>query len=128
MANIKIYGHKAFLDSSKEVLSEAIHKAVVVALQYPLDKKFHRFLPLEEGYFIHPEDRSEKYLDIEIHMFEGRTEATKRALIEQLFTQLEDVGVTRQDVEVILIETPKVNWGIRGKNGADLALNYKVEV
>ncbi|GGJ25203.1 tautomerase family protein [Deinococcus roseus] len=128
MANIKIYGHKAFLVPHKEVLSEAIHKAVVVALQYPLDKKFHRFLPLDEGFFIHPADRSEKYLDIEIHMFEGRTEATKRALIEQLFIELEHIGVTRQDVEVILIETPKVNWGIRGKNGADLALNYKVEV
>ncbi|WP_034342095.1 tautomerase family protein [Deinococcus misasensis] len=128
MANIKIYGHQAFLMANKEVLSEAIHKAVVKALQYPLDKKFQRFFPLEEGFFIHPEDRSEKYLDLEIHMFEGRSESTKRLLIEQLFIELEEVGVTRQDVEVILIETPRVNWGIRGKNGADLMLNYKVEV
>lgn len=25
-------------------------------------------------------------------------------------------------------ETPKVNWGIRGQNAADLTLNYRVEV
>ncbi|MFN5728901.1 MAG: tautomerase family protein, partial [Pseudanabaena sp.] len=32
------------------------------------------------------------------------------------------------DIEIILIETPSYNWGIRGMAGDELNLNYKVNV
>jgi len=32
------------------------------------------------------------------------------------------------DIEIILIETPKYNWAIRGVAGDELSLNYKVNV
>lgn len=47
-------------------------------------------------------------------MFEGRSDDAKRALIAELFHR----------VEVTITESPKVNWGIRGSNAADLALGY----
>jgi hypothetical protein len=37
-------------------------------------------------------------------------------------------GIDAQDIEITLFETPKVNWGIRGMNGEDLSLGYKVDV
>jgi hypothetical protein len=47
MAQIKIFGLKSSLAKNGEALSSAIHSAVMEALAYPADKKFHRFLPLK---------------------------------------------------------------------------------
>ena len=43
MAQVKIYGLKSSLAEKSDSLSLAIHAAVVEALAYPPDKKFHRF-------------------------------------------------------------------------------------
>lgn len=37
-------------------------------------------------------------------------------------------GMSVQDIEITIFETPKHNWGIRGVPGDELKLNYKVEV
>ncbi len=58
MSQIKIYGLKDSLKSHQTNLSDAIHRAVVEALAYPVDKKFHRFIDLEQSEFIFPADRS----------------------------------------------------------------------
>ena len=47
MAQIKIYGVRERLDPIKRQLSDVIHACVVEALQYPRDKRAHRFFPLE---------------------------------------------------------------------------------
>lgn len=64
-----------------------------------------------------------------VSMFEGRSEATKRGLIQALFDNLKHMaGIEPQDVEITLFETPRINWGIRGMNGEDLDLGYAVKV
>jgi 4-oxalocrotonate tautomerase family enzyme len=127
MAQIIVYGTRAGLDGRREALSEAIHGAVVTALAYPAEKRFHRFIALEPEDFIHPPDRGTDYTIVEISMFEGRSESTKRHLIRELFSRIEaEVGIAPHSVEITLTETPRVNWGIRGENAADLALGYQV--
>ena len=129
MAQIKIYGLKAHLATCRTPLSDAIHACVVEALQYPPDKRFHRFFPLEPENFVYPADRSEQYTIIEISMFEGRADETKKQLIRLLFAKLQaDVGIAPQDVEITIFETPRQNWGIRGQPGDELGLNYRVDV
>ena len=71
MAQVKIYARCSLLQHSQPLISQAIHAAVVSALQYPPDKKFHRFFPMADSDFIHPTDRSERYTIIEVSMFEG---------------------------------------------------------
>lgn len=128
MAQLKIYGNAAFFGEARNLISDVIHSCVVDALALPQDKRFHRFLPLEKGDFIYPPDRSEKYVIIEVSMFEGRTVETKKKLIHLLFSRLSvQVGITPVDLEITITETPKHNWGIRGLAGDDLNLNYKVE-
>ncbi len=129
MAQVKIYGLKSNLDENKLTISNAIHQSVMAALQYPLEKKFHRFISLEQDDFVYPSDRSEKYIIIEISMFEGRSVAAKKTLIKQIYSNLGvQVGISAQDIEITIFETPKENWGIRGMPGDELALGYKVEV
>ena len=129
MAQVVVYGQRESLDQRRSVLSEAIHAAIMTALEYPPEKKFQRFIALDEADFIYPPDRGTDYTIIEISMFEGRTDAAKRALIVELFTRVEaQAGISPHSLEITLTETPKVNWGIRGQNAADLTLNYRVEV
>lgn len=129
MSQIKIYGHREAIQKHRTGLSDAIHRAVVDALSFPPDKRFHRFIELEAESFIHPADRSSNYVIIEISMFEGRSTEAKRNLIKALFSSIQQsCGIEPQDVEITIFETPKSNWGIRGMPGDELTLNYKVNV
>jgi phenylpyruvate tautomerase PptA (4-oxalocrotonate tautomerase family) len=61
-------------------------------------------------------------------MFEGRSVDAKKKLVRTLFERLEPLGFSGQDVEIVILESPKHNWGIRGVPGDELALSYRVEV
>jgi len=129
MAQIKIYGLRDNLQENREALSRAIHDAVMNALEYPKEKKFHRFISLNSEDFIYPGDRTKKYIIVEISMFEGRSIEAKKLLIRELFKNINTAtGINAQDIEITIYETPKENWGIRGIPGDELALGYKVEV
>lgn len=129
MAQVIVYGRRTSIDARRQQLSDAIHGAVVAALDYPAEKRFHRFVGLDAADFVYPEDRGDDYTIIEVSMFEGRSTEAKRELIRQLFDRIAaEVGIAPHSVEVTITETPKVNWGIRGVNAEDLALGYRVDV
>jgi hypothetical protein len=129
MAQVKIYGLKIWLEPIKARLSEVIHQSLVEAFKLPEDKRFHRFITLDDSDFVFPSDRSEKYTIIEMIMFEGRSIESKKLLTKLLYKSLADsFEISAQDLEIVMIETPRQNWGIRGLPGDELALNYKVDV
>jgi len=128
MAQIIIYSLRQNLAGRKKAISDALHACITSALGLPVDKRFHRYIALEEEDFVHPSDRSSRYTIVEISMFEGRTKETKKELIRAIFRRFEEeLGIAPQDVEITIHESPKENWGIRGKPGDELALSYKVE-
>lgn len=61
-------------------------------------------------------------------MFEGRTAATKKLLIIEIYRTTSAIGLRSADVEITITETPRANWGIRGVPGDELKLSYQVEV
>ena len=129
MAQVKIYGLKENLTNNRKLISKAIHESVMEAFGLPENKKFHRFIMLEEENFLFPDDRNEKYTIIELSIFEGRSKESKKDLINLLFEKLDFYsGIDQQNVEVTIFETPMSNWGIRGMPGDELVLNYKVKV
>lgn len=129
MGQIKVFGLKDTLAPIKETLSSAIHAAVVEAFQYPQEKKFHRFFPMEKEDFYFGSDRTENYIIIEISVFEGRSVEAKKKLIHLLYEKIGHAcGISAQDVEITIFETPKHNWGIRGIPGDELILSYQVGV
>lgn len=129
MAQITVYGKTDSIRARRKALSDAIHGAVMVALEYPPEKKFHRFIGLDDDSFIYPDDRGRDYTIVEVSLFEGRSVEAKRRLIRELFDRIEtEVGVAPHSLEITIHETPRVNWGIRGSNAEDLALGYEVEV
>ena len=129
MAQVVVWARREHLDRHRPALSDAIHGAVMAALDYPPDKRFHRFVGLDAGDFVHPPDRGTDYTIIEISIFAGRSEEARRRLIAELFDRLQqEVGIDPHSVEITITETPRVNWGIRGRNAADLDLGYRVDV
>lgn len=129
MAQVKIYGIKTSLDAKKENLSKAIHESLMEAFGLPENKRFHRYISLNEGDFFYPLDRSQQYTIIELSIFEGRSVEAKKELLNLIFSKVKQyTDIDSQDVEITIFETPMSNWGIRGMPGDELALNYKVKV
>ena len=129
MAQVKIFGLKETLDPIKQELSHVIHSCVVDALAFPPEKRAHRFFPLDPSDFYYPPGRTDRYTIIEISMFEGRSTDTKKRLIRLLFERLgTTLGISSQDIEITIFETPRHNWGICGMVGDELELNYQVDV
>lgn len=61
-------------------------------------------------------------------MFEGRSIEAKKTLIRMIFEHFEtDLDIQTTDIEITIFETPRHNWGIRGKAGGELRLSYKVD-
>jgi phenylpyruvate tautomerase PptA (4-oxalocrotonate tautomerase family) len=129
MAQVKIYGLKGSLSEKRECLSNAIHESLMEAFGLPENKKFQRFIMLDENDFIYPTDRSIEYTIIELSIFEGRSVETKKKLINLLIQKIGlQSGIQKQDIEITIFETPMANWGIRGMPGDELKLNYKVSI
>jgi len=62
-------------------------------------------------------------------MFEGRSIETKKNLIKLLYQKIEKTtDIILQDLEIIILEAPKCNWGIRGITGEELNLNNQVDI
>ena len=120
---------KEHLNQVKAKLSDIIHSCVVEALHYPQDKRAHRFFGLERDDFYYPAGRTDKYIIIEISMFEGRSTETKKRLIRLLFERISaQLDISTQDIEMTIFETPRHNWGMRGLPGDEVDLNYQVDV
>lgn len=128
MVQVKIYGIRDYLNPIKQQLSDVIHTCVMEALQYPANKRAHRFFPLDKSDFYYPSGRTDRYTIIEFSMIEGRSVAAKKQLIRLLFERSLSVGITSQDLEITIFENPKYNWGFRGLPGDEHELDYKIEV
>lgn len=128
MVQTKIYGLREHLDPIKSELSDIIHSCIIDALQYPSDKRAHRFFPLDASDFFYPAGRTDRYTIIEFSMIEGRSVEAKKQLIRLLFERVQSLGISTQDLEMTIFETPKQNWGFRGLPGDEHQLNYKIEV
>ena len=86
---IVIYGIKENLNQIKADMSNVIHDCLISVLGMPEDKRAHRFIPMEKEDFYYPGGRSDAYTVIEINMMEGREVETIKALIKELFNQIE---------------------------------------
>ncbi len=128
MVQVKIYGLRDHLDPIKSQLSDVIYSCIIDALQYPPDKRVHRFFSLDSSDFFYPTDRTPRYTIIEFSMIEGRSVESKKQLIRLLFERVQSLGISTQDLEMTIFETPKHNWGFRGLPGDEHQLNYKIDV
>lgn len=128
MTQVKIYGRREVLAPLRASISDVIHAAAVDVFKLPMDKRFHRFFPMTPEDFPTPAGRSERYTVLEFLLFEGRSVATKKAFYARLFADFAAVlAIAPIDLEIVLVETPRYDWGIRGQAGDELMLAYPVD-
>lgn len=127
---IIIYGINTHLNPVKAQLSSVIHESMMNILGMPEDKRAHRFIPLEKEDFYYPGGRSDAYTVIEINMMQGREKDTQKALIKDLFKNIEkELKISPVDIEITIKEQAPHCWGFRGITGDEAKdLKYKVNV
>lgn len=71
----------------------------------------------------------ELYTVISIDCFTGRTIETKRRLYNRIAENLEQCGIPKDHIKIVLRESSRENWGILGAQaGCDVDVGYKIEV
>lgn len=128
MAQVKVYGRRSAWAQERDALSARIHDALVEAWQMPRDKRFQRFLWLDDDDLVAPL-RGDRYLVVEVVAFAGRSPEAKRLLVAALFRQVcgaFDLAV--DDLEIVILDSPQEAWGIRGVSGDELTLTYPVSI
>ena len=50
-----------------------------------------------------------------VETWAGKSEEQKATLIRGITRVFEEIGVTADQVQVVIHDVPKVNWGIRGE-------------
>ncbi len=127
---IVVYGIKEKLNPIKAKLSDVIHGCMQSVLGMPEDKRAHRFIPMDREDYFYPGGRSDAYTVIEINMMAGRQVDTQKALIKELFSQIESqLSIAPIDIEITIKEQAPHCWGFRGITGDEVTdLKYKVNV
>lgn len=129
MPSAKIYGLRSQVEPIRETLSDVIHDCVSEGLAFPREKRLQRFILLDEADYYYGEGRSEKYLVIEIAMFEGRSVDVIKGLINLLYEKIPPAtGIPRSDIDITIHEIPRHCWGLQGALGDEQDLGYKVAI
>jgi len=55
-----------------------------------------------------------------VETWSGKSEEQKAALIKGITKVFVDIGVTADQVQVIIHDVPKTNWGMRGEQASTL--------
>lgn len=114
-------------EQHEEVL-EAYHDCMIRTLGI---KPSDRLMIIDErpGGMMTPTDTPGRYVLVEISLFTGRSVSTKRRLYRELVDTFTRLGIDPLNCRIVLYESPRENWGIRGgKAASDVELGYRVEV
>lgn len=110
-----------------EKLKKEVLFSIIDVLNLPDDDKNIFLMEYERDFFEMKEPY--KYL-IEISMFSGRTNNTKKILFSKIVERLNNaLNIEKESIFIFINEQPLENWGVRGgKSAKDINLDFKVNV
>jgi 4-oxalocrotonate tautomerase family enzyme len=113
----------------KKTLMNAIHNVLVECIKIPDHDCRQRLYELDEENFQHT-GRSDAYTIIEITMFKGRSFEAKKALYAGIAAKLEnELGISGNDITIVIHEPELQNWGIRGgKPASEVDLGFNINI
>ena len=131
MPHVLIETRREYTQAEEVALIDAVHGALVRAFRIPPNDRHVRLLVHEPHRFAVPPGMQEpdRFMQVSIDAFAGRSVDTKRALYREIVEALEPLGVPRDHVSVLVRESATENWGIRGGQAAcDVELGFEVNV
>jgi phenylpyruvate tautomerase PptA (4-oxalocrotonate tautomerase family) len=127
MPLVRIETRKVWQSAQKKAIMEAVHAALREALSIPETDRQIRYVCHAPEDFEAPPSRTENFTLVDITMFTGRSLAAKKKLYVAIVRNLGTVGIPPNDVFIVLTETPRENWGIRGGVPAsEVDLGFKI--
>jgi phenylpyruvate tautomerase PptA (4-oxalocrotonate tautomerase family) len=112
-------------------LIDAVHAALCEAFKIRPNDKNVRLIVHEPHRFACPPDKAQPdaYTQVAIDAIAGRSLDAKRNLYRAIVRNLEPFGIPSDHVHIVLRESPRENWGIRGGQAAsDVDLGFEVNV
>lgn len=106
---------------------EEILNSILEVLELPSDDKNILIMEYEKELFEMKDPY--KYL-IEITMFSGRSNKTKKLLFSTIVERLNSkLNIEKESIFILINEQSRDNWGIRGgKSAKDIDLEFKVNI
>ena len=106
-------------------LQNIVLDSVVRALALPEDDRNIRLIEYEREFF----SMKKPYeILIEISLFKGRTFSTKKLLYQTITDYLQELGIRKEQVFILLNEQPLENWGVRsGVPASEINLDFETE-
>jgi hypothetical protein len=129
MPDILVEVRGAWLSGKQTAFLQAVHRAVVQALNTPDDEPLARLIEHPVASYLMPSSAGERFTRIEIVLFAGRALEAKRQLYRAMVEHLRPFGVPPDDVKIVLVEIASKDVGFRGGQAAcDVDLGYAVQV
>jgi len=110
---------------------EAVHAALREAFKILPNDRDVRLVVHQPHRFACPPELAapELFTLVSIDAFAGRSLDAKRALYATIAANLARLGIPKDHVKVVLRESPRENWGVRGGRAAcDVDLGFKIDV
>ncbi len=129
MPLVKLETRRGLRPETKKALFDAVHASLMFAFHIPDRDHNQRFVEYAPEDFEIPPGRGERFVVVEIVAFAGRSIDAKRALYKDIVDRFQALGIPREDVFIVLHDTPTENWGLRGGvAGCDIDFEFKIDV
>lgn len=93
-----------------QAVFDALQSALTESIGTPPHARRARLQEFSASRFAGGPEQGDRYVEVEITLFSGRTVELKQALYAAVKRNFVRLGVPEADVKVILIEVPKENW------------------
>jgi phenylpyruvate tautomerase PptA (4-oxalocrotonate tautomerase family) len=131
MPYVLIETRREYSEAEEVALMDAVHGALQRAFRTPPNDRHVRLLAHEPHRFACPPGKAQpdRYTQVSVDAFAGRSIDAKRALYRQIVESLEPLGIPRDHISIVVRDIPLTNWGIRsGAAACDIDLGFDVNV
>lgn len=109
MPSTLISTRAGWLDNPQSIF-DAVQSALTESIGTPAKARHLRLVQFPPDHFTAAEGEGERYTNIEVTLFSGRTVEQKQALFAAVKRNVAALGVPEKDVKIILNEQPRENW------------------
>ena len=127
---VKIHVRKGKTAGYTNQLLDIVHQTIVNVLKVPEHDRLQQLYEFDAWNFEIPSDKTENFVILELTIFKGRSNETKKKLYAELAKNLNaKLGIDGNDLLIIIHEPPLENWGIKGgKPANEVDLGFNVDV
>ncbi|TQL59505.1 tautomerase family protein [Oryzihumus leptocrescens] len=131
MPSTLIEVRRPYTPEQEVAIINAVHESLVAAFRIPPEDRYIRVATFEPHRMVNglEDGRADAYTRVTIDCFSGRSIEAKRHLYCEIVERLEAaIGIPRDDVSILLRESPVENWGAGGRAASDYDLGFTVNV